>query len=97
MSELEKLLAFCTENGRVCPAPQKWNELWQMLPEKTQHGAGWQPPLPLILAAWWEASDDAKRDRLKDHLQWADSHGALDPIVRFLRSLPEGEWHHRGE
>jgi hypothetical protein len=97
MSRLDVLLAYCAENRRVCPTPQRWHQLWDMLPAKTQRGAGWEPSLPLILGGWWESSDDEKRERLKDHLRWADSHRVLDPIERFLRSLPESEWHHRGD
>ena len=39
-----------------------------MLPNREPRGAGWEPPLPLILAAWWEASHSSKRARLKEHL-----------------------------
>jgi hypothetical protein len=53
MSELDQLLAYCRENQRVCPVPRRWHELWELLPEKRQLGIEWQPPLPLILAAWW--------------------------------------------
>src|SRR5436309_2524782 len=54
MSEsLEQLLSYCRENGRVCPVPTRWNELYQMLPETRQKGLGWEPSSPLILAAWW--------------------------------------------
>jgi hypothetical protein len=48
---VESLVAFCRENDRVCPLPLLWNELWEMLPNRSQVGVGWQPPLPLILAA----------------------------------------------
>jgi len=40
-------------------------------------GVGWEPSLPLILAAWWEASDKDKRTRVHSHLRWASDHGAL--------------------
>ena len=49
---------------------------------------------PLILAAWWEASDNEKKERLKLHIRWANNHGALAAIDKFLRSLPESDWHH---
>jgi hypothetical protein len=97
MSELDQLLAYCREKERVCPVPRRWHELWEMLPEKTQLGIGWQPPLPLILAAWWEASDAAKQERLEEHLRWAADHGALGNANHLLRSLPESDWHHVGD
>ena len=50
---LNDLLEFVRTNERVCPQPQRWNELWKMLPNRKRIGNGWDPPLPLILAAWW--------------------------------------------
>jgi hypothetical protein len=40
MSEtVESLVAYCRENDRVCPLPPLWNELWEMLPNRSQVGA----------------------------------------------------------
>lgn len=94
--ELESLLLYCQSNGRVCPVPQTRNHLYQLLPGSRQVGVGWVTPLPLILAAWWEASDDEKRGRLAEHLQWASEHGALQSVCAYLHSLPEEQWHHMG-
>jgi glycine/D-amino acid oxidase-like deaminating enzyme len=94
---LERLLTYCRENGRVCPMPQQWHRLWDMLPEKSCRGVGWEPSLPLILAAWWEASDEEKKERLEAHLRWASDHGVVDQVAEFLRSLTESEWHHRDD
>jgi hypothetical protein len=96
MTELEQILSYCAENDRVCPMPLPWHQVWDMLPAK-KHGSGWKPAPPFIFAAWWEASDEAKRKRLALHLRWAAEHGVLDGVAAFLRSLPENEWHHRGE
>jgi hypothetical protein len=49
---VENLVAYCRVNDRVCPLPPLWNDLWEMLPNRARVGAGWQPPPPLILAAW---------------------------------------------
>jgi hypothetical protein len=96
MTDLEQLLGYCAENDRVCPMPLPWHQVWDILPAKKRDGADWDPPLPLILAAWWDTSDDAKRERFELHLHWAAAHGALDTVAQFLRSFPESEWHHRG-
>ena len=96
MTELDKLLDYCAENDRVCPMPLPWHQVWDMLSGK-KRGSGWEPPPPLILAAWWETSDQEKRERFELHLHWAAEHGALDKVAQFLRSFPEGEWHHRGD
>ena len=92
---LESLVEYVTADGRVCPQPQDWNRLWEMLPHKRRDGAGWSPSLPLILAAWWEASDAEKSARLKLHLEYAAENGALGAVDRFLRDLPASGWHTR--
>jgi len=91
----KSLIAYCRENARVCPMPQRWSALWELLPDRTRVGAGWQPPLPLILGAW----DDTpgKLLRLAEHIEWADQHGGLEMVARFLRALPEDEWFHLGD
>ena len=93
----ESLIAYCRENGRVCPLPMRWNELWQMLPDHRRAGGGWEPAAPLILAAWHEASNVAKMLRLAGHIGWADQHGNLSEVAEFLRNLGETDWHHLGE
>jgi len=94
---IEQLLAYCTENERVCPQPRRWNELYKLLPKTQQFGASWEPPLPLILGGWWHSSDSEKRDRLATHVRWAAEHSALDAITSFLTNLKEEEWYHAGE
>ena len=93
----ESLIAFCRENNRVCPQPMPWQKLWEMLPDRQQVGAGWEPSLPLILAAWHEAPAILKMLRLAEHIEWAAKHNALEPVGTFLRSLPERDWYHVGE
>lgn len=94
---LKALLDYCQQNGRVCPNPLRWKELWEALPERQRVGRGWQPPQPLILGAWWHTSDDAKRRRLSEHIEWADARGALEVVDAFLRGLSESDWHHVGQ
>ena len=91
----QSLMAYCCEHGRVCPLPPRWVELWELLPERVQVGAGWQPPLPLILAAWHDCSDLQKRLRLAEHIEWAEKRGTLPTVASFLRSLAETDWHHQ--
>ena len=89
---VESLVAYCRENNRVCPMP-----LLGMLPNQRRVGAGWQPPAPLILAAWHDTPAMFKMLRLAEHIEWAAEHDALDPIARFLRALREEDWFHVGE
>ncbi len=74
--------------------PSKWNDLWEMLPNRSRVGGGWEPALPLILAAWYDTPVMLKVLRLREHLEWAEQHGSLDAVDKFLRDLPEMEWHH---
>jgi hypothetical protein len=94
---VQSLVAYCRDNQRVCPQPLSWNALWELLPDRRQRGAGWTPPLPLILGAWHFTSDFEKRNRLVEHIEWADQHGNLSEIAAYLRKLPEEEWHHAGD
>lgn len=94
---VEILIAYSSEGGRVCPLPIFWNELWEMLPHRRRVGVGWEPPPPLVLAAWAETTPDAKRARLHEHFQWAFQHGALDDVAKLIRSLTEDQWLHTNE
>jgi len=91
--QLNSLIEYVQSNGRVCPMPILWNELWKMLPDaKKKASGGWDPPLPLILAAWWDTTAEEKRQRLLEHIKYAQSHGALDKVDSFLRSLKLDQW-----
>ncbi len=90
--KLSNLLEYVQAEGRTCPMPQQWNRLWEMLPGRQRMGAGWQPPAPLILAAWEESSAVGKRERLMTHIRYAAEHGALDQVDQYLRGLSANEW-----
>jgi hypothetical protein len=93
MTKFQELMAEASKDRRVCPQPMVWNRPWESLPGRRRAGAAWEPPLPLILAAWWEASDSAKRDRFHLHLRWASEHGALDAVADLLSSMKTEDWH----
>jgi hypothetical protein len=95
--QLKALLTFCKSNGRVCPQPVRWNELWEILPDKERNGLGWNPSLPLTLAAWWEASPTEKRNQLQKHLIYAEEKGILDKVAAFLCGPPEDQWFHEND
>ena len=97
MTTIEKVIAETQKNNRVCPQPQKWKELYELLSDKKRKGAGWEPSLPLILAAWWDTPAMTKMLRLREHIEWAAAHGCLDQVHQFLLSLQENEWHHINE
>lgn len=93
MNKLEALLAYVQEDGRICPQPMQWKKLWEMLPDRQRDGSGWNPPLPLILGAWWEATRLEKMLRLREHIEYAETRGALDRVDDYLRRLHQDQWH----
>ena len=97
MATLEEALVVANSHNRVCPQPQRWNELYELLPNRKRVGLGWEPALPLILAAWWDTSDSSKVVRLREHLDWASAHGAIDSVHSFMCELRESDWHHAGD
>ena len=98
MESFESLWTYCTENKRLCPSPKNWNDLYAMLKDtKQKPSGGWEPPLPLILAAWYETIPLAKQLRFREHVQWASDQQQLDEIGTYLRSLSEDKWFHYGE
>lgn len=97
MSTLQEILSEVRKNQRICPQPISWQQLYELLPDKRRKGAGWEPPAPLILAAWWESSNAEKAMRLREHIEWAAMHGALDQVGAFLLHLRESDWHHESQ
>ena len=97
MATLDEALAVATKNKRVCPQPRRWQELYDLLPDKVRKGGGWEPALPLILAAWYHTPALLKMVRLREHIEWAAKHGCLDQVYSFLCQLSEDDWHHVGE
>lgn len=95
-AQLQDLLQYVRDEGRICPQPGKWHELWEMLPDRHRVGSGWNPPLPLILAAWDHTTDLEKMLRLKQHIESAAEKGVFDLIDRFIRNLSPEEWHTLG-
>lgn len=70
-------------NDYVCPVPKKWNEIYIELIkvwERCGKNLDDKPPVPLILAAWHETSDDLKKLRWKDTIYWAEKHNVAHLI-----------------
>lgn len=97
MATLNETLELAQINNRVCPQPQKWQALYDLLPGKTRVGGGYQPAAPLILGSWWDTPALQKMNRLREHIEWATDHECLEMIHRFLVELPESDWFHINE
>jgi len=95
--QLEELIQYVQSEGRICPEPGKWHELWEILPDKKRISSGWQPPLPLILAAWDNTSGIEKILRLRQHIEYAAEKGILNIVDQYLRNLPNNDWHFAGK
>ncbi|MFQ5736169.1 MAG: hypothetical protein ACE5GY_04815 [Thermodesulfobacteriota bacterium] len=94
--KIDSLIEYVKSEGRVCPMPTYWNELWQMLPDRKQKSSGgWEPPAPLILAAW-AAPALSKMIRLVEHINYAAEYGVLDEVDTYLRSLKPDQWAYGG-
>lgn len=80
-------------NNRVCPNPARWQQLYEMLPNRTAA----RPTPPLVGASWQATPSLSKRMCLREHLAWAETHASLPQVLDFLKQLPEEEWHHMGD
>ena len=94
MITLDQAITEAQKNGRICLQPKKWNELYNLLPERRRKGREWEPALPLILAAWRDTPVLLKATRFREHLAWADAHGALAEVFEFITNLKEEDWYH---
>jgi hypothetical protein len=92
-----EVMVEARRNNRVCPQPARWQQLYEMLPDKKRSGAGWEPAPPLVDAAWKATPSIPKRMCFREHIEWAASHGCLQQVFTFMKSLSENEWHHMGE
>lgn len=94
---VDDVMEYCRANYRICPMPQQWNKLWEILPGKGRVASGRQPPLPLILDSWHDTTPDMKMERLTEQIQWAVKHHAIVPVIGYLYGLAEEDWLHFGE
>jgi hypothetical protein len=85
---LEALIAYSASDNRICPIPMKWNQLWLLYGCPSQAVGP-----PLILSGWAFSSDRDKRNRFKEHLEYALKARLLEEAEGFVRGLGLGEWH----
>jgi len=84
--------------NRVCPQPEPWQRLYELLLSVAGSDGTRQPPPPPLTGRAWEATSAMpKRICLRDQLEWAAPLGALPQVMQFLMSLPEPQWHHMGD
>lgn len=90
----DALMVVARRNNRVCPRPQHWLQLYHQL-----EGSGYVDlaPPPVGPWLWGKLSDLQKRLRFREHVEWAERHGKLDVVARFMAGLAEPDWLHIGE
>ena len=86
METFETIWQYCCENNRVIP--RDWDKLYSMLKNKKQKpSGGWEPSLPLILAAWHTTMPIEKNLRFKEHIQWAADNNQLEEISQLSKEF----------
>ncbi|MEJ8836078.1 hypothetical protein [Ramlibacter sp. AN1133] len=88
------VMVVARRHNRVCPHPSHWIQLYQLLGGE-RHPDLQAPPLQPWL--WPQLSGLQKRLRFREHVEWAERHGCLDQVARFMGRMEEGDWVHMGE
>lgn len=91
---IEQVMAEARRYNRICPIAPQWRQLHAML--LTAGVASEPPPPPIEGADLARTPPLGKRMRLRDQVTWAAERGHLRAVFRFLRDLPEDQWHHIG-
>jgi hypothetical protein len=94
---LESAMLVARRNNRVCPRPERWNELSKLLPPRKTLRGSQQPPVAVTGAAWNVTPALTKRLCFREQIEWAESQGVLEDIVAFMQTMSEQEWLHMGE
>ena len=95
---IEQALVEVRRFNRVCPQPEPWQRLYELLLSVAgSDGTRQPPPPPLTGRAWQGTSAMPKRICLRDQLEWAAPFGALPQVMQYLMSLQEAQWHHMGD
>jgi hypothetical protein len=90
---VDEAMLEARRNNRVCPLPERWLELFEMLPNRKPN----RPTPPLVGPAWKATPSISKRMCLREHLEWAEASGNLAQVLDYLKQLPEEEWLHMGQ
>ena len=79
------LLDYCGAEGRICPAPQPWQRVWQLLDAVATDRQPAPPPAA-------DEPTNSLKWALVDHLLLADQLGVFAKVDRYLRSLTPRQW-----
>lgn len=73
--------------------PHQWHRVWKKIKSKTHKYIS----MPLILADWFNSSDNEKRERFEYHLNMAKKLKVFEEVKLYLNSLNELDWFHKTE
>ncbi len=93
----DQVMVEVRKNNRVCPKPEHWWPIYDLLPDRTRTERGPEPSQPLSGAAWKDTPSLAKRMVFREHVEWAAAHSALDAFYAAIGQLEESDWHHMGD
>jgi hypothetical protein len=94
---LDSAILMARRNNRVCPRPERWNELSKLLPARRTMRGNQAPPAAATGVAWAMTPSLTKRLCFREQIEWAEREGALEAIMTFMQAMSEEEWLHMGE
>ena len=94
---LDAAMLVARRNNRVCPRPERWQELHGLLPARKTTRGSQQPPVPPTGPAWSKTAPLTKRLMFREHIEWAEAQGVLENVMSFMQKMPETDWLHMGE
>ena len=94
---LEAAMLVARRNNRVCPQPERWLELYALLPERKTLRGVQTPPAPPTGPVWALTAPLSKRLFFREHIEWAEGMGVLESVMAFMQTMPEDDWVHMGE
>jgi len=66
---------------KICPQPNIWAKVHRKLDALASKNGWAEPPVPLILAGWGFSSDEEKKQRWADTVDWCELNGCSDLIL----------------
>lgn len=94
---LDAAMLVARRNNRVCPRPESWVKLSELLPARKTLRGTQPPPAPLTGPAWQVTPPLTKRLCFREQIEWAERQGVLESVMAFMQALPEEDWLHMGE
>jgi hypothetical protein len=81
------------EKTFVCPKPTVWNDIYSALCDVAKSRNLSKPPIPLILAAWWDTPAVLKTIRWNETVEWASS----NRVDHLIPNLTDDQKHFLGD